>query len=98
MKTATIYTCYSIDSIRFGVKEARCTVDKPIFRHSECVGYAITITIPDGATLSSDSCGTAALITPNDGTSYITYNDYNNRMEFCGMTLEGLKIISKEEI
>ena len=103
MKTVTIYTYYQLSAITFGVNHAICKVDKPNICHAEEVGYALTITIPDGAKLETNDFGDALLYLAGQTLPYIlAYNDIANRVEGgttdFSVPVKGLRLIDKVEI
>ncbi len=100
MKTATIYTHYALAIIPFGVSRAKCWSEKPDFSHNDDIGYELTITIPDGAKLTTNECGDVLLDAPKEK-FYIPlyYSGTANRIEGrYGEPVNGVHILAKIEI
>jgi len=101
MKTI-VYTHFAISSITFGVTHAKCWYEKPVFSHSEDIGYRLTITIPDGAKVTTNGYGDVLLDVP--GETFLIplyYNDVENRIEggmHTTVPITGVSIIDKTEI
>lgn len=101
MKTITIYTRYTLSDVPFGVTHAKCYAEKPNISHNEDVGYELTITIPDGAKVTTNACGDALLDIPEE-TFYtpLFYNDVANRVEggfHFTAPINGVSIVQKTE-
>lgn len=100
MKKITIYTHFALSSIAFGVPHAKCYSEKPNFSHAEDIGYALTITIPPKAKVTTNEYGDVMLDIP-DETFLIPlfYNDTTNRIEGAFYEpINGVSITEKDEI
>lgn len=100
MKTATIYTHYALSHVPFGVSHAKCWMEKPVFSHGEDIGYELTITIPNKATLITNAYGDVLLDVPEEKFYIPLYYSYTaNRIEGqYSEPVEGVHILAKVEI
>ena len=102
--TATVYVRIPLSSFLSGGCVVNCSPNELNINHSEDCGYAITISLPDGAKIAETQYGDTLLIYDDNTTDILRYHSGNNVVgigtptDRCCVPVRGIQIISKIEL